>query len=785
MKIQLKYKQGLLGKSMKVSKVAVLIALTFTGGISSVQVMADETNIEKIVVTGQKIDRSIQETKNSVAVITAKDIENKSVRDISDIFDTIPNIHGSLNYGFSIRGIDAFNVSGSGTSFLTSMYLDGAPLPHRVMQQGAVSMWDISQVEVFRGPQSTIQGRNALAGAIVMRSNDPIYEPSAKFQAVLGENGQQEFAFAGGGTLVEDQVAVRLSAESKDFDGYNYNTTRQEHSDFRNSENYRAKVLFEPKAIQGFSGIFTYTHNENELGPTWSNTATANGSRNVSFNSPIREIAETDIYNLELAYELNNNWDLDSVTTYNEVDYRSVWDGDFSAADLSELRVNRLDKTLSQELKLTFDYSQLKGVVGLYYSDLDVSENANGQRTFTLDFLGVPTLLVAPPELGGLGLPQALANQVLALYAAVDPVQLGSISSLTQSVESMAVFADLTYEINDSWELIAGLRYDREKQANGSSSRVNIDNAHLFPDPAVYGQANPLLGQLLTGLNQTLFAQAAAASGSAPVVDDKFNAFLPKLGATYKVNDNISISSIFQKGYRSGGVGTNIARAKVYTYDAEYTDNYELALRSVWLEGSLVINGNLFYLDWQDQQVAAQLSGNQFDTETINAGSSNVKGFETEVFYYPMPELTISAGLGYAKSEFDNFSYTVAGQRKDLSGNSFEDAPEKTANLAINYRFDSGFYINTNVNYASSSPAFLDPTVTLAGFNPAVDPAPMNDARTLVNMQLGYEFNHYKAFLTVRNLLDEEYIDLYRNENTPEMNLGEPRQVSLTLQANF
>ena len=774
-----------LGNEMKLSKVAVLIALSFTGSVSPWQAIADEASIERIVVTGQKIDRSIQETKSSVAVITAKDIENQSVRDISDIFDTIPNVHGSLNYGFSIRGIDAFNVSGSGTSFLTSMYLDGAPLPHRIMQQGAISMWDISQVEVFRGPQSTIQGRNSLAGAVVMRSTDPTYEPSAKFQVVMGENGQQEFAFAGGGTLIEDQVAVRFSAETKDFDGYNYNTTREEGSDFRNSENYRAKILFEPKALQGFSGILAYTHNENELGPTWSNTASAEGSRNVAFNAPMQEVATTDIYTLELTYELNNNWDLDSITTYNEVDYRSVWDGDFSAAEQSELSVDRLEETFSQELKLIFDYSKLKGVVGLYYSDLNVNESANGQRTFTLDYLGVPTLLVAPTELGGLGLPQPLADQVLGLYAPVDPVQLGSISSLTQSVESMALFADLTYEIDDSWELIAGLRYDREKQANGSSQLVNIDNADLFPDPALYGQTNPLLGQLLAGLNQTLFAQATDASATAAVVDEDFTAFLPKIGATYKVNDDISISAIYQKAYRSGGVGTNIARASIYTYGAEYTDNYELSLRSVWLDGSLVLNGNLFYLDWEEQQVSAQLSGNQFDTETVNAGLSNVKGFETEVFYYPTPELTITAGFGYAKSEFDSFRFPVAGQIKDFSGKSFEDAPETTANLAVNYKFDYGFYINANINYTGNSPAFLDPSVTLPGFDPAVDPMPINDSRTLVNMQLGYEFDNYKAFLTVRNVFDEEYIDLYRNENTPEMNLGEPRQVSLTLQANF
>ncbi len=174
-------------------KIAVFAAIPLS---SSAYAQVSDTEIaegiETITVTGQKIDRSLQETANSVSVTTAKALEQLDISTPSDLFQHIPNVHGGTNQGFTIRGIDSFNVSGGGNSYLTSVYFDGAPLPFRMVRSGKMSLWDVNQVEVFRGPQSTIQGRNALAGAIIIRSQDPTYEWSGKARVTLGEEGQQE-----------------------------------------------------------------------------------------------------------------------------------------------------------------------------------------------------------------------------------------------------------------------------------------------------------------------------------------------------------------------------------------------------------------------------------------------------------------------------------------------------------------------------------------------------------------------------------------------------------------
>lgn len=148
---------------------------------------------------------------------------------------------------------------------------------------------------------------------------------------------------------------------------------------------------------------------------------------------------------------------------------------------------------------------------------------------------------------------------------------------------------------------------------------------------------------------------ADKASQTAPLSDASFNTVLPKIGATYHFNDDLITTFTYQKGYRSGGVGVNQARSEVFEYDPEYTDNYELSIRSTWLDGKLTANANVFYLDWKDQQVSVQLSPNNFDLQTFNAGQSTVKGMELELNYVINHNLKTYLALGHSGTEFTDF----------------------------------------------------------------------------------------------------------------------------------
>lgn len=780
---------------VKYSKVALGLGLA-CGALSSMTIadeIQDET-IETIVVTGQKIDRSLQETPNSVAVVTANDIEKLNVQNIADIYNVIPNVSGDFNQGFTIRGINAFNVSGGGNSFLTSMYLDGASLPYRVVRSGALSVWDLSQVEVFRGPQSTLQGRNALAGAIMLRTQDPTYEYSAKARVTFGEHGQKEFAVAGGGALIDDMLAFRIAVEDKVSDGDIDNITRAEKQNDEDNQTIRTKLLFEP--IDSVDALLTISSAEAEFGPNWSLFEYGDSAfdRKVWNNSHIYERTDTDLYNLEISWEINEQWSFDSITTYSDSEYRYNWDGDMTAVQVvADNQYVRTDETSSQEFRLTYESDYVQAVTGLYVSKLDVDDKASGERFLSFSDLGLPpleVLLTAPAEFGGFGLPAEYAALVVPLYPDIDPVVLGLDSSLEQEVETLAIYADVTWKVNAQLDILAGLRFDKEEQKNGSVANYTINN--VMPDPA---QVPAPLDQIVAGINGTLNGMAAAASGVEPVADADFDAWLPKLGVSYHVNDDITASFIYQKGYRSGGVGTNIAKQEIYTYDQEYTNNYEFSLRSVWDDGKLMVNTNVFYTEWTDQQISIQLSTASFDTETVNAGESNIKGFETEVFYYPNEALSITAGIGLAKTEFDKFNYVVqsSGEIKDLAGRSFEDSPEWTANVAANYDFGNGFTVSVNANYKDGGFAYLDPSSSLDEAKYAIDNDPMNDSRTIINANMTYEWENYQVRMDVRNLLDEEYIsgyffeadDLGNSDSYGQHNIGRSRQLSISLLAEF
>lgn len=786
---------------MKFNTLALSVAATLNATAPSVQAEitdADSQEFERVVITGQKIDRTLQETPTSVAVVTDDEIQNQNILNISDVFSRIPNVSGDLRQGFSIRGIDAFNVSGGGNSFLTSVYFDGAPLPYRVIRNGGLSVWDLSQIEVFRGPQSTLQGRNALAGAVIMRSQDPTYEWGGKTRLTLGEYGQQEFAVAGGGALLDDLLAFRISYEDRNYDGSIKNTTLNDRSDYEESETLRSKILFEPS--DNVKALFTFTNTKSDLGPQWALFEYGEGSaldREVWTNTPIWEGTDTDIYTLELDWQINDLWSLTSVTTKNESEYGYLWDGDMTPEQVTlDNTYTKVDDTFSQEFRFVFQGDTLEAVFGLYTSTLDVEDKAAGERLISLADVGIPdlaTLLGAPAEFGGFGLPASVVAMVVPLYPDIDPIQLGLGSSTQQEVTTSAVYADFTYAITEQLDLLAGLRYDYEEQTNSADNLYTINNQ--LPDPTNEAYVASGLSPVITGINAALNSLASSASGVEPASNADFDVFLPKLGLSYHFDDNLTTNFIYQQGYRSGGVGTNITQSKLYTYDPEYTDNYELSLRSVWLDGSLMLNASAFLTKWKDQQISVQYSTARYDIETVNAGKSEIKGFEAELFYYPSKQMSVTAGIGYAKSEFTEFDFTVpaTGEVKDFAGKEFQDAPTWTANLAVNYKFESGLYANVNANYADDSPAYLDPANILPEAEYARNPNPTNDSRVLVNAQVGYEWENYTLRFDVTNLLDEEYISTFFSDgdatdhaqNYGQHQLGRPRHASVSLLVQF
>ncbi|WP_155524511.1 TonB-dependent receptor [Oleisolibacter albus] len=727
----------------------------------------DAPMLDEVVVTGEKQGRSLHNTPSSVHVVGSEQIEAEGLVDLYDVLDRTANAGSRAGKaGVTIRGIDAFGVSGAGNGMLASIYVDGAVLPRRAVQAANLAVWDVKQVEVLRGPQSTLQGRNALAGAIVLRTEDPGFDWSGKARLVYGEGGRHEAAAAIGGPLVADELAFRLSAEATEKNGFSYNPVRDEYADRRTTGSYRAKMLYTPKALPDLEVKLSASHLRSREGTEFVDIT--NGTRwddraNYS-NDPNKTETDTNILVLDVGYALSDQVTLTSLTTWNRSDYRYRADQNWTPSNDDKVTIDDVGKTVSQELRANLDLGRLTGIVGAYYAHIDEPTRSTSQVGLSLAQAGVAGLLTAPPSAGGFGLPTELANQVLALYPAQLPIY--SQQNSPQTVETYAVFTDLTYALTDRLKLNAGLRWDREDQTRAVNNSASLRTS--LPDPA-----NPaysaLVRQIVAGINGAVNAQLANATSAQPESSADFTAVLPKGGVTYDWTPDLATSAMVQRGYRSGGVVVNTARSTVVAFDPEYTWNYELSLRSRWLDRRLTVNANLFYVDWTDQQVNVRLSGNIYDTQTENAGKSHLWGGEVETSYAVTRDLDLYASVGYTRTRFDDFVFST----QNLEGNEFAFAPRWSLAAGGTWRFADGFFAALNANYRS------------AAYAEAIDEDKrLISARTLVNARLGYERDKYGLYLYADNLLDQRYYAT-RYASYRWAGLGDPRTVGVMLEARF
>lgn len=726
---------------------------------------AEPTAVSEVVVTGEKAGRTVQETTASVAVVTAEQIGDEGLTDLYDVYDQVPNVNARFgDAGFVIRGIDAFNVSTGGNAGLASLYLDEVALPRRAIEAGPLQAWDVGQVEVLRGPQSTLQGRNALAGAIYVNSQAPTFDWSARARAIFREGARREYAFAGGGPLIDDQFAVRVSVEDVTADGFVKNPTRGGDAFGEDARNYRVGFLATPAALPKLHLQLTYLDSTRSQGEERSVIDAPDfwDHRTNPSNDPGRIDIHTGLVSARAGWDASDALKLSSVTGWVRSHYLATADNDLTAQPESFLTFDRLEETYSQELRANFDLGRVKGVVGLYGAYTDVEDYSTSRVAISPQAVGLFQLLTSPPY----NLPAGTANAIIGLYPATVPVD--STQDNPFSVHNYAAFTDFTVSLTDRWELLGGLRLDREELERAATNTAALGGA--LPNPLAFtGLTRTVVG----AINSYINGQIAAANGAQAATKSSFDAALPKLGLRYRFNDDMSAAFVVQRGYRSGGSSTNYARAQVVEYDPEYTWNYEASFRSVWRGGRLMFNANAFYTDWKDQQVPVQLSGNIYDTQTANAGESHLYGVELEMRHRVSEALSYYASAGAVRTKFDRFVFNGA----DLSGAEFANAPRYSAAMGITWRNPQGLFVDVNANYRSGAYDNISPSG-----GQTVRPI---DARTLVNLKTGYETARYGLYLTAQNLFDEHYILAGDGGDGYWAYLGQPRTLGVQLEAKW
>lgn len=761
----------------RIKKIALLL---LSSCLASAELMAEEAEreeikqeepeqkegetlqLEEIEVIGNKVETGIKTEIHSVSITTAADIEDSTILDLRDVFTRTANIQEDFN----IRGIGAFSIAGGSlaASPLVGMYVDGAVQSTFALRNGALELWDVQQVEIYRGAQSINLGRSSLAGGIAVQTKDPTYDWTLDTRTQFASFNTLIASAAGGGPILEDELAFRIAFDYQTTDGFVYNETlKNERANDNGNTLIRGKLLFEPLALPGFSALASASYSKNREGDDL--VAIARGSSNIRANpdgsggliiddpiSPFEhkiysnhpgyEDVNSFVTTLDLKYDLNTEWRIHSLSTYTRDSYERQDDtdrrpntGSTSTHFNSVRKRNNKTRTFTQDIKLHYETERVRAQLGGYYYTRENNDNSLFTR-------GV----------------------------------ISRDASFEANTENWAITGKIDVDIADWLTVFAGARYDNEIMGLNNFQIFTADTADFF-----FNGDNALCIATF-GLD---LCPRILVNNIDP--ETSFNAFLPQAGLTINWNDDLSTSFVWKEGYRPGGVDLKLGEQN--EYNAEFTSNYEFAIRSSWFDDRLQLNANFYYTKWKDQQILVTFEesmpggAGKFDTtRTENAGSSKLYGYEIEIKADPLEGLSIFANFGYSRTKFIDFSTkgTNVAVGLDLAGKEFMRAPRLNASVGGTYRHSSGAFISADYNYKS------DQINLISRQDNNFDNERLPE-RAILNMKLGYEFEYVAIYAYARNLLDEEYIT-HRNTGPRlrhTVRVGEPRIIGVQLTTSW
>lgn len=671
------------------------------------------TELAAIKIYGARNATTLDATAASVGIVNAEAIENGEIRYTQDAFRRLANVSDSatLNAGFVIRGMSSEGFVPAGAP-AGSLYVDGILQTRYNARFGARSLWDVEQVEVYRGPQSTLSGRAAMTGAIYIKSKDPTFDKEVEVSGTVGSDDLIGTAFVVNTPLVEDQIALRISGafeRSKtdisyptfvNYAGYDDLTTEI-------SQNIRAKLLITPSEMPDTRALLTYSYSNDRpnerligVGPGFD----LDDDRG-DFYEPVTyaEFRAVKVHNLglEITHDFSEELRFTAQTgvQFGETTRRSV---DADTPGIPNGIWGTVDDTLfAQEFRLNYEGERWTWVAGVFgsHQKFDSTFNAVAYNFYQWD------------------------------------------QRQDRQTDNLAAFGEATYEFAPTWFVTAGGRIDylHEKTVE--------DNA----EGAWPGDPTPVR-------NTADF--------------DELN-FVPKLGISKEFGEAHTVGLTYSQGFRTGGFYVNYETLEPEYYDPEFAQSVELSYKGHFLDDRLMLNANLFYTKYDDQQVEIRPDPTRPSyRETANAASSRSWGFEIEPNYQVTDQFTAFASLGYLNTKFLEFDHAAYG---DLSGKAFPEAPRWSLGFGGRYEFENGVYVGADAKYTT-------------GYNSRFGAKRMHniDSRFIVNAQTGFKKDSWEITAFAENLTDERYLTVVDSDAAPIYGqLGKRRSFGLNIRAKF
>ncbi|MGE6697300.1 TonB-dependent receptor [Hyphomonas sp. NPDC076900] len=719
--------------------------------------------LEGVLVTATRRTERLSEVPISMSVFGESDIEQSSVRELSELSGYIPNVsisgHNDFRSVITIRGVgsDSRNI---GFDSRVGVYVDGVYMG----QSPAVNqeLLDLERVEVLRGPQGMLFGKNTVAGAISLVTKKPSDEFSGKISASVGNYNHREIQ----GILnvpLTDTLAAKFAISKTDRDGYVENIVTGNDLNTKDVLAYRAQLRYSPN--DQFEVNFAYdglkADNLILVGEPVTDmlglmpVQVAPEARRVAFSFDPSEDRTVSGALLDAEYRFDNGFTFKSITGYRDTDafYRNATD--YSPVPVIHVEYGDKFEQFTQELQLISAADQrLSYMAGLYFykQDANTLRDVIFGESFNDAFVRP---VVAPSVAPLLGLdPANLSDADLALISAI--VGFGPAGSKVYNqglveTQSVAAYFNGSYDLSDRWTLGFGARYSVEDK-----------------------DVNWLLDGRLSGLlniGSTNYDPATPGVPPTPLVNSRKDTFFsPAISLSYAIHANTNIYTKYSSGYKSGGFNLDYINADELAansgleFGKETVDSYELGLKSLLLNGRLMLNLAAFRAEYDDYQVNqfVDIGGGRTSIRITNAAKVVTQGLEADFSAQLTDNIYIQGTVGILNAEYDSFpGGGTAGT--DVSGNRLVNAPEFTASLG-------GTYTREIPALRSSLLARLDLTHTGGQFTTADNirstmlplgasvPFGYKDEMTQLNGRIGLIGNgdRFEAYLWGRNLTDED-----------------------------
>lgn len=692
----------------------------------TIQLNDASNQLDEVTVSAQKTEEQAQRVPFSISTLSAKQIQDYRLWDLKDLTAIVPNLNsGAPGDGRTVTGIRGIVTTSYDPAVAT--YVDG------VNQYGLDTyipqLLDVDRIEVLRGPQGTLYGRNATGGVINVITRQPSNTLSGFAGVDVGNYNQQRYTLGIKAPLVKGKLYLGVAGIYSGFNGFYTNTFNNTHFDKQHYflGNYYLKFLATSK--------LAFTLNVKNYNNRNNGAFTLAGSPDDALSRPfeVNQNATTKMVDNTFQSSLTANYsgsdfNFTSQTSYqvNNRYYTTPIDGDFSPIDAVSIvnnyggKWNKV-KTTIQEFRFTSpasSASKLKWAAGTYgfyhYAP-------NRQCTYFGD------------DAGAVGSPMT---------------DFTSINTNTDRNYGIAVYGQATYAVNEQFDITAGLRYDYEHK------KENV------------------MGEFLPNGGEPVVTRSDTSSTA------HYKAFTPKVSLAYHVSAHSNLFATYSRGFRAGGItelGSDPSSPPLYSFKPEYSNNFEVGSKNDFLDNRLRVNVTAFYTRVTDAQVPTLVLPDAI-TITKNAGKLSSKGIEAEINATPIKGLEFDYNFGYTHARYTTLVVGNNGEEVNLKGNKQIYTPNITSMLALQYGYDLGGALKTKLiargewRYLGDQYFDLANQIEQKGYSK-------------FNARLGVSTKRFGLFFWESNIANKKYIDYAYDFGATH--LGNPRTYGVSLNTTF